>query len=80
MQAPVLGWALAIWHLSVLVEDGEEEREVVEGAVLDGVVQLRDARWVEFFLLDVAEIFEQLLPAFAEEPRLVATAPGQTGE
>lgn len=59
----------------VLVEDRKEKRAVVQCTVLDRVVQLRNSGWVEFLLLDVAEVFKQLFPAFSKEPGLVAAAP-----
>ena len=75
MQPPVLRLLPVLWPGAIFVEDGKEERAVVERTVLDRVVEFRHARRIELFLLDVAEIFKQLLPAFAEEPRLVAAAP-----
>jgi hypothetical protein len=61
--------------LLALVEDREQERPLMERAVLDRVVQLRHTARVELFLLDVAEVLEELLPPLAEEEWLVATTP-----
>lgn len=59
----------------LLVENREQECTVVKRAVLDSVIQLRDAGRVEFFGFDVAEVFKEFFPAFPKEPRFVATAP-----
>lgn len=61
----------------LLVENREQECTVVKRAVLDSVIQLRDAGRVEFFWFDVAEVFKEFLPAFSEEPRFVAAAPAE---
>jgi len=92
MESPVLALRSSLFT-TLLVEDGEEERAVVQSAVLDRVVQLghlktgesgNDAdigdgvthpRRIELFLRNVTEIFEELFPTFAEEPRFVPTAP-----
>ena len=56
----------SLFVAAVLAEDREQEDAVMESAVLDGVVQLRDTAGVELLLFDVAEVLEELLPAFAE--------------
>ena len=48
---------------------------MVKSTILDSVVELGHARRVELLLLDVAKVFEQLLPAFPEQPRFVLAAP-----
>ena len=35
--------------------------------------------WIKLFLLHVAEVLKKLLPALAEKPRFVATAPAGQG-
>lgn len=53
---------------------------MVQRAVLDGIIELRHARRVEFFGFHVAKVFEKFLPAFPEEPGFVAAAPEREGE
>ena len=74
MQPPVMR---RLFGLSLFAEDREEERAMVQRAIFDGVIQLGDAARVELLLLDVAKVLKELLPALAEEPRLVATAPDE---
>jgi hypothetical protein len=65
VQSTVLDRVVQLGYLTT----GESEDADVNG---DDVTH---PRRIKLFLRDITEVFEELLPTFAEEPRLVTTTP-----